>query len=163
MSVRLHGWIGGYMEVKLLNNQTGIILTRDAEMVSDALYVTFRNAPKNATVIFQNENDSLYREIIDKTCEVPLSFLLKSEIISITVTILNGSHKVPTWHCERMIVTKCELDTVLIRPDDTDISNKWASTQDELNTIRENYKNLSEKYSELATKLNKLLDGYDIT
>lgn len=151
------------MEIKLLNNNTGIILTRDAEMITGALYITFKNVPRNATVIFQNETDSLYREIIDNTCEVPLSFLLKSEIISTTVTILNGSKNVPTWHCERMIVTKCELDTVLIRPDDTDISSKWANTQDELNTIRENYKNLSEKYSELATKLNKLLDGYDIT
>ena len=39
------------MEIKLLNNKKGFILTRQPEVVEDKLYISFTNAPENATEI----------------------------------------------------------------------------------------------------------------
>lgn len=64
------------MEYKLLDDNTGIILTRNPEKVSKNLFITFTGAPADATVIFENrEGDSLYRKLEDNMCAVPTRFL----------------------------------------------------------------------------------------
>lgn len=149
------------MEIKLLNNKKGFILTRQPEVVEDKLYITFTNAPKNATAIFENANDSLYRLLQDNCCEIPENFLIGE--IKITVAILNGEINSPKWECEGIKASKTKDGNILIAPNDMNLPEKMVEIQLEMQEIQNNLSILSKNYSELETKLTKLLEGYDIT
>ena len=44
------------MEYKLLNGNSGVIMTRTPELVSDMLYISFTGAPDKATAIFERDD-----------------------------------------------------------------------------------------------------------
>ena len=149
------------MEIKLLNNKKGFILTRQPEVVDDCLYITFTGAPENATAIFENEEDSLYRLLRENCCEVPKNFLVGE--IKITIAILDGDIKSSKWECEGIKASKTKDGNILIAPNDMNIPEKIVDVQLEMQEIKDNIHTLMKNYSELETKLTKLLEGYDIT
>lgn len=149
------------MEIKLLDNKKGFILTRQPEVVDDSLYITFTGAPENATAIFENGEDSLYKLLRENCCEVPKNFLVGE--IKITVAILNGEVNSPKWECEGIKASKTKDGNILIAPNDMNLPEKMVEIQLEMQEIQNNLSTLSKNYSELETKLTKLLEGYDIT
>lgn len=149
------------MEYKLLDNGKGLILTRQPEIVQRHLFITFSGAPKNATAIFEKvDGDSLYRQLQDDTCGLPAHFL--DGDIKVSVTILDGSSNAPKWRCEEIKAQKQESG-VLVCPNDMNIPIQMVEIQLEQQKINENINKLVENYSELNKKLEKLLEGYDIT
>lgn len=150
------------MEIKLLDNKKGFILTRQPEIVKDELLITFSGAPEKATAIFESSQDSLYRALSDGCCSVPESFLEGGEI-KITVTVLDGTARPPKWTCEGIKATKLKSGSFVVCPNDMDLPQKVVEIQLEMQKIREKMEVLLKSYSELDTKLKKLLEGYDIT
>lgn len=150
------------MEIKLLDNNRGVILTRQPELIYGNLYITFTGAPEFATAIFERQDgESLYRSLEDGLCGVPENFLQGE--IKITVTKFDGTVSPQKWACEGLKITKQKKGGVLVAPNDMNIPEQMVELQLELQEMREREKIQAEKISELNTKLEKLLEGYDIT
>ena len=149
------------MEYKLLDNGKGLILTRQPEIVQRHLFITFSGAPKNATAIFEKvDGDSLYRQLQDDTCGLPAHFLDGN--IKVSVTVLDGNSNAPKWRCEEIKASK-QQGGVLACPNDMNIPMQMVEIQLEQQKIKGEIEKLAENYSELNKKLEKLLEGYDIT
>lgn len=148
------------MEYRLLDSGKGVMLTRQPEFISGSLYITFTGAPAGATAIFENGGDSLYRLLSDGSCSVPASFLTGD--VRVVVTLLNGTVNAPKWTCEGIKASNTK-GGIFVRPNDGDIPQQIAETRVEMQEIRNDIKMLFDKYSGLETKLNKLLEGYDVT
>ena len=64
------------MEYKLLCDKTGVILTRQPELVTDKLFITFTGAPEGATAVFERDDgNSMYRLIEGEICSLDAAFL----------------------------------------------------------------------------------------
>ena len=124
------------MEIKLLNNKKGFILTRQPEVVEDKLYITFTNAPESDTAIFEHANDSLSRLLQDSCCEIPENFLIGE--IKITVAILNGEINSPKWECEGIKTPKAQDGHILIAANDMHLPEKTVEIQREEQEIQNN-------------------------
>ena len=149
------------MEYRLLNGETGVILTREPEIISDNLYISFTGAPEQATAIFEREDgESAYRELSAGLCGLNKEFLQGT--IKVTVALLNGSIKPKRWFCEGINARPQKDGRVLVRPDDLDMQRKIVALQVENSELKAAICEQAEKYSELEKKLNKLLEGYDI-
>lgn len=152
------------MEYKLLKSyMKGILLTRQPEAVTDGdeLYITFTGAPDGATAIFEGEDGySLYRVLKDESCKIPSTFLLGT--ITVRVAVLNGTTSSPVYICEGIKATVTAA-AIIVRPDDTNLPDTVREIQLNLQEIKDEMENFTKKYSELNTKLTKLLEGYDIT
>lgn len=149
------------MEYKLLKKNRGVILTRQPELIKDELLITFAGAPDKATAIFDNGNgDSLYRLLEDGSCAVPATFLTGET--RVTVTLLNGAANAPKWACEGIKGTETK-GGVFVCPNDMDVPSKITDVLIAQDEITDQMSELMKKYSELEIKLNKLLEGYDIT
>lgn len=150
------------MEYKLLNSNNGVILTRTPELIGDMLYISFTGAPDRATAIFErNDGESVYRALSDGLCDIESDWLDGS--MKVTVAVLDGSVRAQRWFCEGFYARHIkERGSVLVYPDDMDMQKKIAELQEEVSDLAAAKKELSNKYSELETKLNKLLEGYDI-
>lgn len=152
------------MEYKILRDfKKGILLTRQPEIVSDELIITFSDAPDDAVAIFESyaTGDSIYRTLQDKTCSVPVEFL-KGEI-NVHVTVMDGKTAAPVFVCEELKAEPVQGSGVLILPNDSNLTKIVAEIQLDMQEIKNELKTVTEKYSELDKKLVKLLEGYDIT
>lgn len=150
------------MEYKLLNSNNGVIMTRAPELIGDMLYISFTGAPDKATAIFErSDGESAYRALSDGLCGIESDWLDGS--IKVTVAVLDGSVRAQRWFCEGFYAKRLtDCGAVLIYPDDMDMQKKIAKLQEEVSDLTAANNELSDKYSELETKLNKLLEGYDI-
>ena len=150
------------MEYKLLNGNSGVIMTRTPELVSDMLYISFAGAPDKATAIFERDDgESSYKALSDGLCGIESDWLNGST--KVTVAVLDGSTRSQRWFCEGFYANRLSgSSAVLIYPDDMDMQKKIAKLQEEVSDLTAAKKELSDKYSELETKLNRLLEGYDI-
>lgn len=150
------------MEYKLLNSNNGVIMTRAPELIGGMLYISFTGAPDRATAIFErSDGESAYRALSDGLCGIESDWLDGS--MKVTVAVLDGSVRTQRWFCEGFYarrLKKCEA--VLVYPDDLDMQKKIAELQEYISELVATNKELSDKYAELETKLNKLLEGYDI-
>lgn len=150
------------MEYKLLNSNNGVIMTRAPELIGDMLYISFTGAPDKATAIFErSDGESAYRALSDGLCGIESDWLDGS--IKVTVAVLDGSVRAQRWFCEGFCAKRLtDCGAVLIYPDDMDMQKKIAKLQEEVSDLTAAKNELSDKYSELEAKLNKLLEGYDI-
>lgn len=151
------------MEYKLLDNATGVILTRQPEMVSDGeeLYVQFNNSDPDATAIFERKGgDSLYRLLSDGLCSVPVAKL--KGIVTVTVANLNGKTPIKRWFCEEIKVEK-ENGGYLVSPNDMNLPQVVASLRLENEEIRLQQAALEDKYDTLERKLTEIMEGYNLT
>lgn len=152
------------MEYKILQSyRKGVLLTRQPEVINgESLYITFTGAPEGATAIFQRKSDksSIYRLLKDLTCEVPEDFL--DGEIALRVSLMDGTVSQPVFVCEEIKATKTDMGT-LVCPNDTNVPETLVEIQLDMQTISDKINKLMDKYSELNTKLEKLLEGYDIT
>lgn len=150
------------MNIKLLDNSKGVILTRQPEIVYDNLYLSFTGAPQFSTAIFdRNDGESIYRSLEDGQCSVPERFLQGE--IKVTVVVFDGTVNPDKWVCEGLKITKQKKGGVLVSPNDMNIPEQMVELQIELQEMRKKDKEQSEKISELNKKIEKLLEGYDIT
>ena len=150
------------MEYKLLNSNNGVIMTRAPELIGDMLYISFTGAPDKATAIFErSDGESAYRALSDGLCGIESDWL--DGPMKVTVAVLDGSVRAQRWFCEGFYARHIkECGGVLVYPDDMDMQKKIAELQEDVSDLAAANRELSDKYAELETKLNKLLEGYDI-
>lgn len=150
------------MEYKILKNyKSGILLTRQCEVVQEELIITFADAPENATAIFDNGNDSLYRLLQNNTCKIPVSFLSGS--VSVSVAVLDGKTSSPAYVCEKIKATKICDNKVAVSPDDGNLPEKICKMQVDMQEIVDRLSELTAKQTELEAKIEKIIEGYDVT
>ena len=82
--------------------------------------------------------------------------------IKVSVTVLDGNSNAPKWRCEEIKASK-QQGGVLVCPNDMNIPMQMVEIQLEQQKIKGEIEKLAENYSELNKKLEKLLEGYDIT
>lgn len=149
------------MEYKLLNGNSGIITTRQPEVVSDTLKISFIGVPEKATVIFEREDGvCAYRLLSDEKCEVKSDWLKGS--VKVIVAILNGSMCSQRWFCESFRVKRLEHGLVIISPEDEDMQKKIVKLQEAVDDLETSKKELFEKQKKLEIKIDKIYEGYDI-
>ncbi|MCD8309494.1 MAG: hypothetical protein LUD19_06540 [Clostridia bacterium] len=148
------------MEYKILD-KSGVIISRQPETVTGELSITFTNAPDNATAVFKTSSGTLYRPLQDNACTIPFRTLTGE--IEVTVTVLNGKAKPPVYKCEGLKAQTLKSGEVLVLPNDMDLPSKVTDILIDMQDIRAELKDLSDKYSELGEKLDGILEGYDIT
>ncbi len=150
------------MEYRLLCDNTGVILTRQAELISGELLIQFTGAPEGSTAIFERDDGhSLYRPINDENCSVDEDFLHGT--IKVTVVVLNGSVKPPKWLCEGIRAIGVKNAGVIISPDDVNLQEKLIKLQMNYADVSVKADKNEREIKELREKLEKLLEGYDIT
>lgn len=149
------------MEYKLLCDKTGVILTRQPELVTDKLFITFTGAPEGATAVFERDDgNSMYRLIEGEICSLDAAFLRGT--IKCAVAMLNGSVKTQKWLCEGIKTVRIKDVGVIVSPDDVNLQNKLVKIQIEKAALQNTVDKHEERISELEKKLTKLLEGYDI-
>lgn len=148
------------MEYKLLCNGTGIILTRQPEIVNDELIITFSGSPSGATAIVEINSDAHYFLLRCATCAIPCEKL--NGTVKITVAVLDGSAKPKKWLCESIKASKTAAG-VLVAPDDMDLPTTVAGLRLENDALRKYVAALEAKINTLSGKFEKLTEGYDIT
>ena len=149
------------MEYKLLCSNIGIITTREPELISGTLFVSFEGAPDGSTAIFEREDgESAYRLLSDGLCAVESDWLRGS--IKVTVALLIGSMEAERWPCEGFFAKQQGGGKVLIYPDDMDVREKIVRLQEGYSSTKREMGKLTEKIEELETRIDKLLEGYDI-
>lgn len=146
---------------KILDNGTAVVLTRQPELVYDDLYVDFSGAPSGATAIFESGSDAMYRLLSDETCSVPVDKL--NGVVKVTVALLDGSARPRKWACEELLAEKQKNGGTLISPNDMNLPQRFVELKLENETIRQSQKRLEGRVKELEDKLEKLLEGYDLT
>ncbi len=148
------------MEYKLLNNCTGVIMTRTPEILNGALLVTFRGATDGMTAIFDNGNTPpIYRSLINSACSIPLHALTGEVMVTIADT-----SKIPAerWTCEEINVRKLESGEFLICPNDVNLRDAIAVLKLENDDLRRGQAELLKNIDKLNMKLNDIMQGNDL-
>lgn len=150
------------MEYKLLDNGTGVILTRQPEIVDDELYIGFAEAPADATAIFEVKGgDSYYRALSDGLCKLPASKL--SGEVTVTVALMNGETPLRRWACEEFKAVKQRNGGTLIAPNDMNLPLVVVGLRLEHQELSRKNAELEAKIGELEEMLAKIMEGYDFT
>ncbi len=148
------------MEIKLLSNNTGVIMTRATEVINSELAVSFIGAVANMTAVFALDGGtSVYRKLERGACKIPLSALVGE--VSITVADMK---KIPAvkWECEKINVRKLESGEFLVCPNDVNLRDAVALFKLELDAMRDEQTRLKQHYIELAKKLDTYMDGNNL-
>ena len=89
------------MLYKLLDNGSGVILSRTPQGVQKSIKVTFKDAPKNALAVFEYDNgQETYKMLENEECTI--IFPRKSGVIKVAVILNKGSAIPPKWLCNRI-------------------------------------------------------------
>lgn len=148
------------MVYKLLDNGSGVILTRQPANAESALFVHFMGVPANATAIFTLESgETYYRDLSDDSCSLPAAKLQGA--IKVTVAVLDKT-PLRRWICEEFKADKLKEGT-LIAPNDMNLPQTVVELRLENEKLRSTCRNLEEMYKELSDKLEKIMEGYDFT
>lgn len=149
------------MEYKVFDNGTAVVLTRHPEIAYDKLNIDFSDAPSGATAIFECGGDSFYRLLDGVTCSVPVGKL--DGVVKVTVAILDGSASPRKWSCEELLAEKLESGGTLISPNDMNLPQRFVELKMENQNIRQHNERIELRLKSLEDRLEKLLEGYDIT
>ena len=151
------------MEYKLFDEK-GVILTRQPTIVEaeDEMIVFFFDAPANATAIFETaDGREYYRILSEGLCSISIAKIFGE--IKVTVAVMGGDAPSVRWLCEEINIKLLEDGKVLISPNDMNLPQKVVDLQLENQEIKEMYRKLEARYEELNGKLDKIMEGYDVT
>lgn len=141
---------------KLLNCNIGLITTREHELISDTLKITFIGAPQTALAIFEREDgESAYRNLSDGACELNKTFLRGS--IKVTVT-RNSSANSTKWVCEGINAIALDDGNVLVCPNDTDIQKRVVALEIDIANLNDNLTSTLELLAMCMDDMNKKLE-----
>ena len=149
------------MNYKILDNNTAVVLTRQPKLIYNELYVDFLDAPLGATAIFESGGNTMYRLLNGGTCSVPSDKL--NGVVKVTVALLDGSTRPCRWTCEELLAEKQKSGGTLISPNDMNLPQRFVELKLENHTVRQSLERLEGRIKELEDRLEKLLEGYDLT
>ena len=148
------------MIYKLLDTNTGVILTRQQHVVKGEAKIEVKGAPDGANIIFITENREFVRKLECGFCVAPVAKM--NGTVSVCVKALNERGRVRTWNCEGIVVTQLGEGNVLLVPDDMDMPAKFVQLLAENQEMRENMHKLENTIKELSQKVDGMLEGWDI-
>ena len=147
---------------KLLDNNVGVILSRQPELVEKELVVQFDGAPENATAVFETESgDDYYRMLVGGECSLPIERIKGS--VKVMVLILDDPSGKNRWHCEGLKADKLQSGETLISPDDMHLPDTVTALRLENQEIRKAYKDLEDRFVRLEERLERIMQGYSVT
>jgi hypothetical protein len=148
------------MRYKILDSGTSVVLTRHPQMLSEELQIEFEGAPSNATAIFEIGERSIYRNLVESSCSVPVDKL--NGVVKVTIAVLDGSARPRKWICEELLAEKQSGGT-LVAPNDMNLPQRFVELKLENEVIRQTQERLEWRVKVLEDRLEKLLEGYDLT
>ena len=147
------------MKIKLLDNGTGVIITRQPFITHEDEVIEFNGYPENAVVIYDKGNAQFYRDIKEGKAELPFKIL--NGVIKITVAVINTPGV--KWTCEELIADELENGGVLIAPNDMNLPQTVVELKLENEALRKDNEEIRRILKEFEDKLQGILEGYDIT
>ena len=152
------------MRYKLIDHERGVILSRSPEFCEDKLFCEIEGAPDGATAIFEHREGRMkyFRELKSGACELPLG-RFDSGTLTLTVAVLDGSADPKRWLCEELRLQRLGENTVLILPNDGDLPLAVAQLRAENSDLRRDLAELEKKYKDLSDRLERIMEGYDLT
>ncbi len=149
------------MKYKLLSNGTGVLITRQPEVVSDSLYIiSFQNAEEGSTAIITCQDESYYLPIVNGKCSIDRKKL--SGEMKVSVALFNESVHAPKWICEELKTEKLGDGTVLVCPNDMNLPAVVIRLLEEFDNLLSKFSQLSKKCDNLAIRLNSIMESYDL-
>lgn len=147
------------MTYALFDNTTGAVIDRTPTIVEGKISFQFNRAPANATAFIKAENgDTFYRDLNeDGTCEIPA----REGVLKVYVKTFGTSFR--TWKCEELAVSRVDSDRYLLSPNDTNLPVEFVRLKQENQEIREKQKELEKQIAETNVRIDKMLEGWDIT
>lgn len=148
------------MEYKLLDNMTGVVLTRSPEVVAGEMTMVFKGAPACATVILECDGQPYYRPLIDGVCHTRVAQFSGS--VKVTVVEENNSARPARWRCEPIKVTPMTGNRVFVSPDDGNMPEEVVRLRQENEQIRMTLAAFGKRLAELSEELENIREGYNI-
>ena len=143
----------------LFDTMTGAVIDRAPAVVGEKISLQFNGAPEKATVFVKAENgDTFYRDLgKDGSCEIPVRY----GVLKVFVKTFGTSFR--TWECEELKISRIDEGRNLLCPNDTNLPLEFVKLRQENQEIRENEKRLQAQIDATNVRIDKMLDGWDIT
>jgi hypothetical protein len=143
----------------VLVTRRGMLFDKDKETE-----VTFDGAPNGSVAIFKtNDGRSFFRKLEEQTCRLKPTEFREGEV-SVHLTIPDQSARPRRIGCEGLTVSAVAgTNTVLVLPNDDNLPARVAALLVENSEIREEMRRIYEKLNATNTRIDTLLEGYDIT
>lgn len=146
------------MRIRLLDNGTGVILSRQPFITHEDEIIELENAPLNSVVIYEKNGLQFYREIKNGRAVLPFSIL--DGIIKISVSIIiSAANK---WICEEIRADHLDNGGVLVAPNDLNLPQVVVDLKLENEALRKENVEIRARINALDNKLNGILEGYNI-
>ncbi|MBR2474729.1 MAG: hypothetical protein IKB51_06880 [Clostridia bacterium] len=148
------------MKIKLLDNGTGVIITRQPFKTKTVIPIEFEGAPENALVIF-NFADGKYDNRRVKESQVSLPIDNLDGVVKLTVALTN--HSITKWKCEELLITnKDNSGFATVLPNHLDLEAAFVRLVCENHEIREENAAIRQQLADMTKKFEGILEGYDI-
>lgn len=155
------------MKYRLLDNNTGVILTRSAEItpppvcVGDGCFISFEGAPDGAVAVFTWKGYTFYRDLASGKCAFPQA--IDGGDVEVTVALIATDGNTRRWECEGLIARRTADGNIIIAPNDANLPGEIARLRIENEQLRDEQARLNERLLELDKKLTRIMEGYNIT
>lgn len=155
------------MKYRLLDNDTGVILTRSAEItpppvcVGDGCFISFEGAPDGAVAVFTWKGYTFYRDLASGKCAFPQA--IDGGDVDVTVALIATDGNTRRWECEGLIARRTADGSIIIAPNDANLPGEIARLRIENDQLRDEQARLNERLLELDKKLTRIMEGYNIT
>ena len=147
---------------RLMDNGTGIILTRQPFLSEEAVFVVFSGAPQGSVAVFDTERGAQFYRTLGKDggCNIDPQKIIGSTRVSVIAK--QGHPESKGWTCERLRISLEKDRLCLICPDDMNASLEIAILRLENGTIRKKIEETNKKLELLEMRVTQLMEGYDI-
>lgn len=143
---------------KLLDNKSGIIITRNPKSINEKIKIRFEGAPDMAYAVFEfSHGHETYKELYDGECTI--SFPHNSGTIKVAV-VLEGSTE--RWICEQLKYDVAPCGDILVSPNDMNLPKVVTDLKIENEKQRNEIKRLNKRLDDLETRLKNIMEGYDL-
>lgn len=155
------------MKYRLLDNNTGVILTRSAEIatppvcVGDGCFIAFEGAPDGSVAVFTWKGYTFYRDLVSGKCAFPQA--IDGGDVDVTVALIATDGNTRRWECEGLIARRTSDGSIILAPNDANLPGEIARLRIENEAIRKENKQVRDKLDALESKLDKIMEGYNVT
>lgn len=144
---------------KVLNNCTCVLISRQSLVVEERnICLRFIDAPQHSTVEVLAAGVSLYRELIDGECTIPVDKLRGD--IKVTLLVLDSTVPLKKWTCEELRGDVLRDGSMLLCPNDLNLPQVVADLRIENDRIAKEYVQLKEQIKKINERIDKIYEAY---
>lgn len=149
------------IQYKILNNNNGVILTRQPKVIYDVLEFHFFGAPLGATAVFEIGGDLYYRELKENRCSLS-STTLAGEI-KVVVALFEKNKTPKKWICEEIKAQPQKNGGILVSPNDLNLPQTIVDLKLENDEIRKENATIKDELAAIKKRLDEIMEAYDFT